>query len=144
MSENDNQHFAQKVEKQARESIDAISQLADQVPRPHQEAPRQAHLSLLTRDFNAAMGLPVGSSRQCLAKDRGRTYGRMLREEIQEVMLREEIQEVEQAMDEGVLHDVLAESVDVLYLTFNLIQECGLEQVLGPAFLTKHGDNMWK
>ena len=50
---------------------------------------------------------------------------------------------------EGGVHEVLFESVDVLYLTvlyltFNLIQECGLEQVLEPAFLMKHGGNLKK
>ena len=40
--------------------------------------------------------------------------------------MREEVQEVEQAVASGVLHDVLAESIDVLYLAFNLLQECGL------------------
>ena len=42
-------------------------------------------------------------------------------------MLREEVQEVEQAIASGVLRDVLAELVDVLYLALNLGQECGLE-----------------
>ena len=41
-------------------------------------------------------------------------------------------------------HEVLADSVDVLYLTLNLIQERGLEQVLEPAFLMKCEANMKK
>ena len=53
-------------------------------------------------------------------------------------MLREEIQEVEQAIEGGVLHNVLAESVDILYLTLNLLQESV------AAFLLKHDDNMKK
>ena len=32
----------------------------------------------------------------------------------------------------GIIHEVLAELVDVLYLTLNLGQECGLEQCLEP------------
>ena len=42
------------------------------------------------------------------------------------------------------LHEVLAESIDILYLTFNLLQECGLEGAIEPAFLMKHEDNMKK
>ena len=57
-------------------------------------------------------------------------------------MLREEVREVEEASASGIVRDVLAELVDVLYLTLNLGQECGLEQWLEPAFLMKHGDNM--
>ena len=48
-------------------------------------------------------------------------------------MLREEVQEVELAVTSGVLHDVMAELEDVLYLVLNPGQECGLEQLLGPA-----------
>ena len=59
-------------------------------------------------------------------------------------MLREEVQEVENAIDKDILHEVLAESMDVLYLTFNLLQECGLERAIEPAFLMKHEDNMKK
>ena len=66
---------------------------------------------------------------------RGAVYGRMLREEVQEV---------EMAIDSGVLHEVLAESIDILYVTFNLLQECGLERAIEPAFLMKHEDNMKK
>ena len=39
---------------------------------------------------------------------------------------------------------VLAELVDVLCLTLNLVQECGLERWLEPAFLMKDDDNMRK
>ena len=56
----------------------------------------------------------------------------------------EEVQEVEQAVTSGALPDVLAELVDILYLAFNLLQECGLEQAIEPAFMMKHGDNMKK
>ena len=48
-------------------------------------------------------------------------------------MLREEVSELEAALGAGILSEILAESVDVIYLTPNLMQECGLEQVLGPA-----------
>ena len=72
---------------------------------------------------------------QCINKERGAIYGRMLREEVQEV---------EDAINSGILHEVLAESIDALYLTFNLLQECGLENAIEPAFLMKHGDNMKK
>ena len=68
-------------------------------------------------------------------KTRGSVYGRMLREEVQEV---------EDAIGNGILHEVLAESIDILYLTFNLLQECGLERAIEPAFLMKHEDNMKK
>ena len=91
--------------------------------------------ALLTRDFNAAMGLPKGELPCCMDKTRGVAYGRMLREEVQEV---------EEAITGGVLHEVLAESIDILYLTFNLLQECGLERAIEPAFLMKHEDNMKK
>ena len=59
-------------------------------------------------------------------RQRSSVYGRMLREEVQEVE--------EADRREGVLHDVLAESIDILYLTFNLLQECGLERAIEPAF----------
>ena len=59
-------------------------------------------------------------------------------------MLREEVREVEEAIVSGILHDVLAELIDVLYLTLNLGQECGLEPWLDDAFLMKHSDNMRK
>ena len=91
--------------------------------------------ALMTREFNAAMGLPKGELPQCMDKDRGAVYGRMLREEVQEV---------EGAIGSGILHEVLAESIDILYLTFNLLQECGLERAIEPAFLMKHEDNMKK
>ena len=90
----DDAHLVQNVEKKAREPSDAISQLMDQVPQPCPETPPRTHLALedyalLTRDFNVAMGLPVGSVRQCLTKERGNTYGRMLREEVQELLKKE-------------------------------------------------------
>ena len=61
----------QKVEKQARDSSDALSHLRDRVPKPCADALPRTHLALeacalLTREFNAAMGLPVGSAHQCL------------------------------------------------------------------------------
>ena len=59
------------------------------------------------------MNLPVGTTPMCVTSARGLECGRMLREEVQEV---------EQAVASGVLHDVLAELVDVLHL--NLGQEC--------------------
>ena len=100
---------------------DALSQLADQIPQPYPthsvatEASLQ-HLALLIRDFNRAMGLPEGASLRCVAADRGLEYGRMLREEIREI---------EEAVASGVLHDVMAELIDVIYLILNLGQECG-------------------
>ena len=131
---------AQKLENHTKEPVDALSQLLDQVPKSCQVDPQQAQLTLedyvlCTRDFNSAMGLPVGSVARCVTKERGQICGRMLREEILEV---------EQAIESGVVHEVLAESVDVFYLMFNLIQERGLEQTLGPAVLIEHGDNMRK
>ena len=59
-------------------------------------------------------------------------------------MLREEIQEVEEAVASGIMHDVLAELIDVIYLTLSLGQECGLEPWLDDAFVLKHSDNMRK
>ena len=59
-------------------------------------------------------------------------------------MLREEVQEVEDAVASGIIHEVLAESIDILYLVFNLLQECGLERAIEPAFSLKHADNMKK
>ena len=81
------------------------------------------------------MGLPKGELPRCVDKDRGSVYGQMLREEVQEV---------ESAVAGGILHGVLAESIDVIYLVFNLLQECGLERAIEPAFLLKHEDNMKK
>ena len=54
----------------------------------------------------------------------------------------EEIREIEEAIKSGVAHDVLAELTDVIYLTLNLGQECGLQDWLEDAFLVKHSDNM--
>ena len=34
--------------------------------------------------------------------------------------------------------------LSVLYLVFNLLQECGLERAVDPAFSLKHEDNMKK
>ena len=56
----------------------------------------------LAHDFNGAMGLPKGELPQCIDKERGAVYGRMLREEIQEV---------EGAVRSGLLPEVLAESL---------------------------------
>ena len=89
----------------------------------------------MTRDFNVAMGLPKGELPKCIDKTRSSVYGRMLREEVQEI---------EKAFEKDMLHEVLAESMDVLYLTFNLLQECGLERAIEPAFVLKHEDNMKK
>ena len=128
------------VEKKARAHQDPLDSLSGQVPQPSTSENRPSGLplgacALLTRDFNAAMGLPKGELPKCIDKARGSAYGRMLREEVQEV---------ESAIDKEVLHEVLAESIDVLYLTFNLLQECGLERAIEPAFLLKHEDNMKK
>ena len=51
---------------------------------------------------------------------------------------------LEEAIASGILHDVLAELIDVIYLTLNLGQECGLEPWLDDAFVLKHSDNMRK
>ena len=128
------------VEKQARARIDPLESLSGQVPQPCVEETKSPRMpleacALLTRDFNAAMGLPKGELPRCMDKNRGAAYGQMLREEVQEV---------EEAITGGVLHEVLAESIDILYLTFNLLQECGLERAIEPAFLMKHEDNMKK
>ena len=92
-------------------------------------------LALLTREFNRAMNLPEGASLTCVSENRVQEFGRMLREEVQEV---------EKAVTSGIIHEVLAELVDVLYLTLNLGQECGLEQWLESAFLMKRGDKLRK
>ena len=132
--------MVQAVEQKARASSDPLESLSGQVPQPSTSRNRTSQLTLdacalLTRDFNAVMGLPKGELPQCVQKDRGSAYGRMLREEVQEV---------ESAVESGALHGVLAESIDVLYLVFNLLQECGLEQAIEPAFVLKHEDNMKK
>ena len=59
-------------------------------------------------------------------------------------MLWEEVDESVKAVDTGILPDLLAESVDILYQTCNLIQECRMESILGAAILMKHGDNLRK
>ena len=128
------------VEKKARAPLDPLGSLSGQVPQPSTSESRPSRLpleacALLTRDFNAAMGLPKGELPKCINKTRGSVYGRMLREEVQEI---------EVAIGKGILHEVLAESVDILYLTFNLLQECGLERAIEPAFVMKHEDNMKK
>ena len=128
------------MEKQSRVHDDPLSTLSGQVPLPTAEVLTQNQLALvacalLTRDFNGAMGLPKGELPRCVDQERGAVYGRMLREEVRKV---------EDAVRSGLLHEVLAESVDVLYLTFNLLQECGLEKAIEPAFLLKHEDNMKK
>ena len=130
----------QAVEQKARALSDPLESLSGQVPQPNASESRKSQLTLdscalLTRDFNTAMGLPQGGLPRCIGKDRGSAYGQMLREEVQEV---------EDAVSGGILHGVLAESIDVLYLVFNLLQECGLERAVEPAFLLKHEDNMKK
>ena len=119
---------------------DALTQLVDQIPRPNPVNPGVSghsicQLALLTREFNSAMGLPEGASAKAVSPERGRQYGQMLREEICEV---------EEAIRSGVLHDVLAELTDIVYLTLNLGQECGLQECMEAAFLLKHDDNMRK
>ena len=130
----------QAVEQKVRALSDPLESLSGQVPQPNASETRAAQLTLdscalLTREFNAAMGLPKGELPRCIDKERGSAYGQMLWEEVQEVR---------DAVEGGILHGVLAESIDVLYLVFNLLQECGLERAIEPAFLLKHGDNMKK
>ena len=130
----------QAVEQKVRAQSDPLESLSGQVPQPNASGQRAAQLTLdscalLTREFNAAMGLPKGELPRCIGKERGSAYGQMVREEIQEVR---------DAVAGGILHGVLAESIDVLYLVFNLLQECGLERAIEPAFLLKHEDNMKK
>ena len=120
--------------------MDPLESLSGQIPQPSTKEAKSQGMPLeacvlLTRDFNVAMGLPKGELPCCVDKARGAVYGRMLREEVQEV---------EEAIASGVLHEVLAESIDILYLTFNMLQECGLERAFEPAFLMKHEDNMKK
>ena len=119
---------------------DALTQLADQIPRPHAVSSGTSgsslqQLALLTREFNSAMGLPEGASMKVVTSERGQQYGKMLCDEIREV---------EEAIKSGIVHDVLAELTDVIYLTLNLGQECGLQDWLEDAFLVKHSDNMRK
>ena len=125
--------IVQAVEKKVRAPSDPLESLSGQVPQPNTSGSRTSQLTLddcalLTRDFNTVMGLPKGELPQCVQKDRGSAYGRMLREEVQEV---------ESAVAEGALPGVLAESIDVLYLVFNLLQECGLERAIEPAFFVE-------
>ena len=132
--------MVQAVEQKARALSDPLESLSGQVPQPNASGSRTSQLTmdscaLLTRDFNAAMGLPKGELPRCIDKERGSVYGQMLWEEVQEVR---------DAVEGGILHGVLAESIDVLYLVFNLLQECGLERAIEPAFLLKHEDNMKK
>ena len=110
----------------AEEADEAMSQLADQIPKPHAVSSGSTgcslqQLALLTREFNSAMGLPEGASKKVVNYERGQQYRRMLLEEIREV---------EEAIKSGIAHDVLAELTDVLYLTLNLGQECGLQDWL--------------
>ena len=119
---------------------DALTQLVDQIPRPSPVPSGMSETSLqqlamLTREFNCVMGLPEGASVKVVPPERGQQYGKMLREEIHEV---------EEAIKSGIAHDVLAELTDVIYLTLNLGQECGLQDWLEEAFLVKHSDNMRK
>ena len=130
----------QAVEQKVRAPSDPLESLSGQVPQPNASENQAAQLTLdscalLTREFNAAMGLPKGELPRCIDKERGSAYGQMLWKEVQEV---------KEAVEGGILHGVLAESIDVLYLVFNLLQECGLERAIEPAFLLKHGDNMKK
>ena len=130
---------AQQAEK-AGTPADALTQLANQIPQPNPVPPGVTENSLqqfalLTREFNRAMGLPEGATMKIVTAERGQQYGRMLREEIREL---------EEAIVSGVPHDVLAELTDVIYLTLNLGQECGLQEWLETAFLMKHSDNMRK
>ena len=81
------------------------------------------------------MSLPEGTSMKIVSYERGQQYGRMLLEEVREI---------EEAIKSGIAHDVLAELTDVIYLTLNLGQECGLQDWLEDAFLVKHSDNMRK
>ena len=93
------------------EKIDeALTQLADQIPRPHAVSSGSTgcslqQLALLTREFNSTMGLPEGASVRVVTYERGQQYGKMLLEEIREI---------EEAIKSGVAHDVLAELTDVL------------------------------
>ena len=124
----------------AEEVDEALTQLANQIPRPHAmttgtQGCSLQQLALLTREFNSAMGLPEGASVKVVTSERGQQYGQMLLEEIREI---------EKAIKSGIAHDVLAELTDVIYLTLNLGQECGLQDWLEEAFLVKHGDNMRK
>ena len=119
---------------------DALTQLVDQIPRPCPVSSGTSGSSLqkyalLTREFNCAMALPEGASVKVVTPERGQQYGKMLCEEIREV---------EEAIKSGIAHDVLAELTDVIYLTLNLGQECGLQDWLDEAFLMKHQDNMRK
>ena len=70
------------------------------------------------------MGPPEGASVKVVTYERGQQYGRMLLEEIREI---------EEAIKSGIAHDVLAELTDVIYLTLNLGQECGLQDWLEDA-----------
>ena len=113
---------------------DALTQLADQIPKPSPVSSGTSgsslqQLALLTREFNCAMGLPEGASMKVVTPERGQQY---------EKMLCEEIREVEEAIKSGIAHEVLAELTDVIYLTLNLGQECGLQDWLEEAFLVKH------
>ena len=69
---------------------DALTQLADQIPRPSPVSSGTSgsslqQLALLTREFNCAMGLPEGASVKVVTPERGQQYGKMLCEEIREV-----------------------------------------------------------
>ena len=59
-------------------------------------------------------------------------------------MLQEEVSELEAALDSEILSEILAESVDVIYLTLKLMQDCGLEHVIESAVALKRGDNTQK
>ena len=122
------------------EADEALSQLVDQIPKPHAVSSGSIgcslqQLALLTREFNSAMGLPEGTTMKIVSHERGQQDGRMLLEEVREI---------EEAIKSGIAHDVLAELTDVIYLTLNLGQECGLQDWLEDAFLVKHSDNLRK
>ena len=119
---------------------DPLTVLVDQVPQPFSVPSVSTgmslrQLALQTREFNIEMGLPEGNSSKVVSLERGQQYSKMIMEEIHEV---------EMAIQSGVLHDVLAELTDVLYLILNLGQECGLQDWLDAAFALKHSDNMRK
>ena len=59
-------------------------------------------------------------------------------------MLQEEVSELEHALGMTELANILTESVDVLCLTLNLTQECGLEGVVEDTDRLKHSDSTRK
>ena len=71
-----------------------------------QVALEKSSLSLEDSAFDEAMGLPEGFAVKCPSTSRGNAYVRMLCEEVSEL---------EGALGAGVLCEILAESVDVIY-----------------------------